>query len=174
MFDLFPLIAWIIMMGFCLHWLLNGIKMKIKYEITAALALIFYFTGSFIGQYFNKFYQNSITTIFGLLIIAVGFFIFISQLIIMKKFGQGKNWENTTIVIKKGWFKYMRHPMYFGCAIANIGVLIWIPSYFTIIFMIISFILCIFSSKWEEQVNLEKFGEEYEKYKEEVKFWGII
>lgn len=165
---------WLVMMIFCIHWLFSATKMKIKYEIAAALAIMFYFTGSFIGQYFQKFYQNVITTIIGIVIVVAGFSIFISQLILMKKYGQGKNWEDTKVIIKKGWFKYMRHPIYFGCALANIGIIIWIPSFFSIIFTSISFILCMVSSKWEDDANLEKFGEKYKEYKKEVKFWGII
>lgn len=79
----------------------------------------------------------------------------------MKKFGEGEHWEDTSVIIEKGWFKYMRHPMYFGLAIANIGVILWIPSFFSLIFTIISLILCFLSSIWEDKANIEKFGDVY-------------
>ena len=162
MFDPIPLIIWSLMMIFCIHWLISVIKMKINYEIIAALAVIFYFTASFIGQYFIPLYENLITTIIGLSIIFFGVVIFISQIIIMKRKGKGQNWENTEIFIEKGWFKYMRHPIYFGLAIANIGAIIWIPSFFSITLGIISFIFCLVSSILEDKVNIKKFGKKYE------------
>jgi len=64
--------------------------------------------------------------------------------------------------------------MYFGLAIANIGVITWFPSFFSIIFALISFILCLISSIWEDKVNIDKFGDAYREYMKKVKLWGIF
>ena len=161
-------------MIYCSYWIISVLKTETKYEISEALALAFYFTAAILGQYFEIIYQNIFLTITGFVLIFIGIFIFISQLIIMKKFGQGEHWEDTTVIIKKGWFKYIRHPMYFGLAIADIGVIIWIPSFFSIIFALISFILCLMSSIWEDKVNIDKFGDTYREYMKKVKLWGIF
>ncbi len=172
--DFIPLIIWIAIMIYCSYWVVSVLKMKTKYEISEALALASYFTAALLGQYFEPFYHNLYLTITGVVLIFIGIFIFISQVIIMKKFGQGEHWEDTKIIIEKGWFKYMRHPMYFGLAIANIGVIIWIPSFFSIIFALMSFILCLISSIWEDKVNIDKFGDAYREYMKNVKLWGIF
>jgi protein-S-isoprenylcysteine O-methyltransferase Ste14 len=174
MIDPIPLIVWVATLAFCLHWLFNAIKMKVNYEITAALGILFYFTAAFIGQYFTPLFEHLITIIIGITLVILGFFIFISQIMIMKRLGQGENWENTTAIIEKGWFKYMRHPIYFGCALADIGIIIWIPSIFSIIMALISLILCFLSSHWEDKTNIEKFGIIYKEYMKGVKLWGII
>jgi len=172
--DFIPLIIWIAIMIYCSYWVVSVLKTKTKYEISEALALAFYFTAVFLGQYVEIFYQNFSLTITGFVLIFIGIFIFISQLILMKKFGQGEHWEDTKVIIEKGWFKYMRHPMYFGLAIADLGVIIWIPSFFSIIFALISFTLCLMSSIWEDKVNIDKFGEAYREYMKRVKLWGIF
>ncbi|MFX1316053.1 MAG: methyltransferase family protein [Promethearchaeota archaeon] len=172
--DFIPLIIWIAIMIYCSYWVLSVLKTKIKYEISEALALAFYFTAALLGQYFELFYQNLFLTITGFVLIFIGIFIFISQVIIMKKYGQGKHWEDTSVIIMKGWFKYMRHPMYFGLAVADIGVIIWIPSFFSIIFALLSFILCLMSSIWEDKINITKFGDAYKEFMEKVKLWGIF
>jgi len=174
MFNPIPLIIWVATLAFCLYWLFNAIKMKINYEITMALGIFLYFTAAFIGQYFTSLFEHLITMIIGITLIVLGFSIFVSQIIIMKRLGQGENWENSNVFIKKGWFKYMRHPIYFGCAIADIGIIIWIPSIFSIIMALISLIFCFLSSYWEDKANIEKFGNEYKEYMKEVKLWGMI
>ncbi len=161
-------------MVYCSYWIVSVLKRKIKYEISEALAMAFYFTAALLGQYFEFFSQNIFLTITGFVLIFIGIFIFISQVIIMKRYGQGEHWEDTTVIIMKGWFKYMRHPMYLGLAVANIGVIIWIPSFFSIIFAIVSFFFCLTSSIWEDKVNKDKFGEAYKEYMKKVKLWGIF
>ena len=111
--DFISLIIWIAIMIYCSYWVISVLKTKIKHEISEGLALAFYFTAALLGQYFELLYQNLFLTITGFTLIFVCIFIFISQIIIMKKLGQGEHWEDTTVLIKKGWFKYMRHPMYF-------------------------------------------------------------
>ncbi|MFX1586872.1 MAG: hypothetical protein ACFFC1_01850 [Promethearchaeota archaeon] len=64
--------------------------------------------------------------------------------------------------------------MYLGLAVANIGVNIWIPSFFSIIFALISFFLCLTSSIWENKVYKDKFGEAYKENMKKVKLWGIF
>ena len=172
--DFIPLIIWIAIMIYCSYWVISVLKMKTKYEISEALAMAFYFTAAFLGQYFELIFQNLILTIIGFVLIFLGIGIFVSQVIIMKKFGEGEHWEDTSVIIEKGWFKYMRHPMYFGLALANIGVVLWILSFFSLIFAIISFVLCLLSSIWEDKVNIEKFGKAYKEYMKKVKLWGII
>ena len=172
--DVIPLIIWIAIMIYCGYWVVSVLKMKTNYEISEALAVASYFTAVLLGQYFEPFYLNLYLTITGVVLIFIGIFIFISQVIIMKKIGEGEHWEDTTIIIKKGWFKYMRHPMYFGLAIANIGVILWFPSFFLIIFSVISFILCFLSSIWEDKANIDKFGDAYREYMKKVKLWGIF
>ncbi|MFW9988115.1 MAG: hypothetical protein ACFFC3_05625, partial [Candidatus Odinarchaeota archaeon] len=111
-----------------MRWLVWAIKEKSKYEASMCLAMTLYFTSIMLSIYFKQVYDNILLFVFGMTICGFGIFIFISQLIIMKKLGQGENWEDTKILIIKGWFKYMRHPMYFGLAIANIGIILGMPT----------------------------------------------
>lgn len=174
MIEFIILITWIVLMIYFMRWLVWAIKEKSKYEASMCLAMTLYFTSIMLSIYFKQVYDNILLFVFGMTICGFGIFIFISQLIIMKKLGQGENWEDTKILIIKGWFKYMRHPMYFGLAIANIGIILGISTLLTLILAPTSILFCLLSSIWEDQENLEKFGNSYEEYKKKVKLWGII
>ncbi|MFX1311770.1 MAG: methyltransferase family protein [Promethearchaeota archaeon] len=172
--DFIPLIIWSCMMAFFVYWLIKAIKIKVNYEVTMSIALIFYFSASILSFYFNSLVENIFLLMIGIIFISLAVAIFISQIIIMKKLGKGKNWEYTQELITKGWFKYIRHPIYFASAIGNIGILLMIPTILTCILAPLSIFLCLLSSFWEEKANLEKFGREYEEYKKNVRFWGIF
>lgn len=161
-------------MIYFMRWLIWAIKGKSKYEAAMCLAMTLYFNSIMLNFYFKQFYDNIFLFIFGMTLCGFGIFIFISQLLIMKKFGQSEHWEDTKVLIINGWFKYMRHPMYFGLAIADIGIILGMPTLLSVILAPMSILFCLLSSIWEDQMNLEKFGNEYDKYKKKVKLWGII
>lgn len=161
-------------MIFFIHWLIESIKMRVNYEISMSIALTLYFSAAILSSYFDPFFENLYLLIFGIILICLAVLIFGSQVIIMKKLGKGKSWEDTQVLIIKGWFKYIRHPTYFSCALGNIGILLAIPTILTYILAPISIFLCLLSSLWEDKANLEKFGKDYEDYEKKVKLWGIF
>ncbi|MFC1724872.1 methyltransferase family protein [candidate division KSB1 bacterium] len=71
-------------------------------------------------------------------------------------------------VIRKGVFNIVRHPVYLGAILIYPGFFILTMSIIStfIWFLIIAFFY--FISKHEEKLLLSKFGEEYEKYRNEV------
>ncbi len=137
-------------MIYFMRWLIWAIKAKSKYEVAMCLAMTLYFTSFLLSFYFKQFYDNILLFVSGMILCGFGIFIFMSQLIIMKKLGQGEHWEDTKVLIIKGWFKYMRHPMYFGLAIANIGIILGMPTLLTLILTPISILFCLLSSIWED------------------------
>jgi protein-S-isoprenylcysteine O-methyltransferase Ste14 len=74
-------------------------------------------------------------------------------------------------VIAKGVFKLVRHPVYLGCILFYVGLVM-----FT--FSLSSAVVCIaiigfyhHISKYEERILLSKFGDKYKQYMESVPMW---
>ena len=77
--------------------------------------------------------------------------------------------EDTTVLVKQGAYKYIRHPLYsslfFGCW----GVFFKRPSLTGSILAAFGTMAVVATAKMEERENLQKFGDEYSEYKRSTK-----
>lgn len=78
----------------------------------------------------------------------------------------GKNQK----VIKRGLYKYIRHPAYLGGIISIIGITVTFRNIFNIFFSILVLIIIYgYRIKVEEEALVRNLGKEYIKYKDETK-----
>ena len=78
----------------------------------------------------------------------------------------GKNQK----VIKRGFYKYIRHPAYLGGIISIIGITVTFRNIFNIFFSILVLIIIYgYRIKVEEEALVRNLGKEYIKYKDETK-----
>ncbi len=75
------------------------------------------------------------------------------------------------IVIRKGVFNRVRHPIYLGSLLFYLGLCVLTLSIFSFAIWIGIIAFYHFISKYEEKLLLDKFGVEYEKYRSEVPMW---
>lgn len=68
------------------------------------------------------------------------------------------------VVIKKGVFTIVRHPIYLGSILIYLAFVVLILSTIVFIVWIVIVIFYIYISKFEEQLLLNRFGKEYEEY----------
>jgi protein-S-isoprenylcysteine O-methyltransferase Ste14 len=87
----------------------------------------------------------------------------------------GTNWssrpairENHTIT-RTGPYALVRHPIYTGILTGILGTAIATGAIFAFIFLGIILVLFLIKIRMEEQFLLEEFGEEYERYRREVR-----
>ncbi len=83
-----------------------------------------------------------------------------------------KPFEESSYLITEGLFKYSRHPMYLGMVLALLGLFILLGSIAPLI--AIPIFIWVITKKFlliEEKALEEKFGEEYIKYKTNVRRW---
>ena len=75
------------------------------------------------------------------------------------------------VVIQEGVFGTVRHPIYLGCILFYLGLLVLSFSiYATLVwFVIIGFYF--FLARHEERLLLEKYGDQYETYRKTVPMW---
>ncbi len=81
---------------------------------------------------------------------------------------KGKSYMHTTKLVKNGPYAIIRHPQYLGGILFTIGITLWTQVWPS---LILSILIIIFTYQWtysEDKNLIERFGEEYKRYKEEV------
>lgn len=74
-------------------------------------------------------------------------------------------------VIDEGVFNIVRHPVYLGCILFYLGLLILTLSLVAAIIWTTIVVFYHYISKYEEKLLLLKFGKEYEQYTQSVPMW---
>ena len=87
----------------------------------------------------------------------------------------GSNWSIITTLkekhklVKRGPYKYVRHPMYSGFILLFLGIGLWINSIISYLIVVALSFSCWLSGKREEKLLTEHFGKEYIEYKKHTK-----
>ncbi|MDH4209840.1 MAG: isoprenylcysteine carboxylmethyltransferase family protein [candidate division WOR-3 bacterium] len=74
-------------------------------------------------------------------------------------------------VITSGVFGRVRHPVYLGCILFYLGMVVFTLSIFSAVVCVVIMIFYHYISKHEERLLLNKFGKEYEEYMKSVPMW---
>ena len=87
----------------------------------------------------------------------------------------GRNWSNIPAIkvgqqlIRTGPYRFVRNPMYTGILLALVGAVVATGVLLSFVFFGIIIIAIWMKIKTEEEILLEAFGEEYLRYKKDVK-----
>ena len=81
------------------------------------------------------------------------------------------NFENTTILVEEGVYKYIRHPMYSSLLFLSLGAFLKDISILSILITTVSIIFLILTAKTEEKENTEYFGQVYIAYMRKTKMF---
>lgn len=86
--------------------------------------------------------------------------------------------KHTDSVISSGVFSLIRHPMYLGSIFLFLAMPCFLPHWIMVILAVVNAIFIYWFMLNEEQKNIEKFGDEYERYMQSVPranlFTGLI
>ena len=83
-----------------------------------------------------------------------------------------KPFEKPSALVIDGWFKISRNPMYLGFVLVLVGISILLGSLTPFLVMVVfSIIMQLKFIRFEEQMMTETFGEEWEKYVQNVRRW---
>ncbi|MFT5708350.1 MAG: protein-S-isoprenylcysteine O-methyltransferase Ste14 [Oceanospirillaceae bacterium] len=81
-------------------------------------------------------------------------------------------WKPTLCIVDKGVFAYSRNPIYLSFVLVGISVAFYLNSLWVLIsLMPATFFLLVFVISKEERYLLEKFGDEYTQYCNQVRRW---
>jgi len=158
----------------------RGTKKRKKFEIFAEIGIGLFISVIVLGlTSFDNFMlkRAGIIPLQYILIIffIAGVFFVISSFVALKRIGKPKSGlEDTTIMIHRGIFKILRHPLYLGLSLSTIGFLFAYQAIALIIIGIIAVILFYIASRVEDSYNIKKFGSEYIEYMKRVPMWNFF
>lgn len=74
-------------------------------------------------------------------------------------------------VIEGGVFSRVRHPVYLGCILFYVGLVIFTLSMFSLLVLVAIVVFYHYIARHEERLLLAKFGTAYEQYTQVVPMW---
>ena len=105
---------------------------------------------------------------FGILLFALIWTI-ISQNQMKNSWRMGIDLETKTELITNGLFGVSRNPIFFGMILSLIGLFLLTPNVWTLIFMILGYVLIQIQIRLEEEFLNKQHGEKYQKYQKKVR-----
>ena len=72
-------------------------------------------------------------------------------------------------LVKDGLYKHLRHPVYLGEILRNLGIVSIFSSGIGVLFIMVGTIFLLFRINAEEKMLVEAFGSDYEDYKRKTK-----
>ncbi len=134
------------------------------FTFESILALIIINTRTWFTNPFSVIQIISWILLFGSIIMAIqGFYL-------LHKTGRPtQGIEDTTVLIKTGIYKYIRHPLYSSLILIAWGAFLKDIALLSAIFMTLATVFSIATAMVEEKENLQRFGEEYASYMKSTK-----
>ncbi|MGQ9620978.1 MAG: methyltransferase family protein [Bacteroidales bacterium] len=83
----------------------------------------------------------------------------------------GRNFEETTILIKRGVYRYIRHPLYLSLFLLGTGIMFKNPGIKQIIPGTVNLLAVWITARIEEKEMIVKFGQEYCDYMKETRMF---
>jgi protein-S-isoprenylcysteine O-methyltransferase Ste14 len=81
--------------------------------------------------------------------------------------------DEPTVLVTEGIYRYTRNPMYLGFTIAMLGFSMLVGA--SVVSFLLTFVFFVITDRWyisfEEQMMHVKFGKEYEEYCKKVRRW---
>jgi len=84
---------------------------------------------------------------------------------------ENNNIERTTVIVKSGIYKYIRHPLYCSLLLLGTGVMFKDPGKVQIICGAVNLLAIYFTARLEEKEMINKFGLGYIQYMRETKMF---
>jgi protein-S-isoprenylcysteine O-methyltransferase Ste14 len=92
-------------------------------------------------------------------------------LLLKRKGKPDSNFENTSILVKSGIYKYIRHPLYLSIILLGTGVALKNPALIQLILGTINIVAVYITARIEENEMIKKFGDEYRQFVKESKMF---
>lgn len=135
------------------------------------------FAAAILDFVFLQNFSFQIFALIGLLLLIVGGFIRMkARLELKKKAGYDSLAGTTKLKIVKehklvtdGLYKYIRHPLYLGEILRNLGLVVIFSSVYGISIVLLASIFLLFRIEIEEKMLIVVFGKEYIKYRRNTK-----
>jgi protein-S-isoprenylcysteine O-methyltransferase Ste14 len=92
-------------------------------------------------------------------------------LLLKNKGNPDSNFENTSLLVKSGLYRYIRHPLYLSVFLFGTGVMVKDTGSLQLTLGLIYTIAVYITARIEEKEMIAKFGDEYMEYMSETKMF---
>lgn len=150
--------------------------LSIRYKRYHGITRFFAFESVFILTLlnYNVWFKNpfSILQIISWILLFLSIYVVVTGYTLLKKKGNSTiNFENTSVLVKSGIYKYIRHPLYLSIFLLGTGIVLKNPGTIQIILGSVNLVAVYFTSRIEENEMIAKFGQEYRQYITETKMF---
>jgi protein-S-isoprenylcysteine O-methyltransferase Ste14 len=87
---------------------------------------------------------------------------------------EGESWLHTTVVVDSGVYGIVRHPMYLGMMLVVVALILISQHWLSLICAIAPTALLYGVMLQEEKSNVEKFGDDYKRYMQNVPRMNLL
>lgn len=107
----------------------------------------------------------SVTQIISWLLLAASLAMAIAGFYLLGTAGRPReNFENTTVLVTRGVYRYVRHPLYSSLLLLGWGAFFKDPSFISGILVVVISAFLFATARAEEAENIKKFGADYSTY----------
>lgn len=150
--------------------------LSIKYKRYHGIMRFFAFESVFILVLLNLrvWFVNpfSPTQLVSWILLLLSIYVVLTGYTLLKRKGKpDNNFENTSVLVKSGIYRYIRHPLYLSIFLLGTGIVLKDPGTLQIILGIVNLVAVYFTARIEENEMIAKFGDEYRMYMTETKMF---
>jgi protein-S-isoprenylcysteine O-methyltransferase Ste14 len=150
--------------------------LSIKYKRYHGIARFFAFESIFILVLLNYkvWFQNPFSPLqlCSWVLLIISLYSVITGFLLLKRKGKPTvNFENTSLLVKTGIYRYIRHPLYLSVFLLGTGIMLKDPEPFQLVLGAVNLVAVWITSKIEESEMIAKFGDEYRQYMKETKMF---
>jgi protein-S-isoprenylcysteine O-methyltransferase Ste14 len=150
--------------------------LSVKYKRYHGIARFFAFESVFILLLLNYkvwfIKPLSMFQIISWILLFLSVYVVVTGYTLLKRKGNPDgNFENTSLVVKSGIYKYIRHPLYLSIFLLGTGIVLKDPEGIQLILGFINLIAVYITARIEEKEMIARFGIEYQDYMKETKMF---
>ena len=107
------------------------------------------------------------------LMLTLSLYFAVAGFLLLRNIGKpDSNFENTSVLVKKSLYKYIRHPLYLSLFLLGTGIMLKDPSSTRLLLGSVNVVAVFLTARIEEKEMTSKFGDNYLDYKKET--WMFI
>ena len=151
--------------------------LSIKHRRYHGVARFFSFESIFVLIWLNRHVwfpdPLAINQIFSWLTLFLSLYFAVAGFLLLIRLGKpsASNFENTSVLVRTGLYKYIRHPLYMSLFLLGTGAMLKDIKSVQLILGLINMVAVYLTARIEEKEMYARFGEEYKKYKKETKMF---
>jgi protein-S-isoprenylcysteine O-methyltransferase Ste14 len=151
--------------------------LSIKHKRYHGIARFFSFESIFLTVLLNAdiWFRNpfSVLQLISWILLVMSLYLAVAGFLLLKKIGKPAegNFENTTVIVKTGLYRYIRHPLYLSLLLAGTGAMIKDPAITQLLLAIVNLVAIWITALIEEKEMIARFGTQYSEYIEETKMF---